>query len=147
MRNEDFVPLMRSLCAAFKQDPTTDLLIAYWMVFEEFSLDDFKRAVKRAVTECKFMPVPSELISLSGHLSVSERAVLAWTRVLSAVSTCGPYGAVEFEDRAINATVRNMGGWPTFCGLFVPMILCSLGSFNFGSKSIVTVAAFCARDP
>jgi len=118
MRNEEFEPLMRVLCATFKREPSTDLLLAYWMVFEKFSIDDFTRSVKRAIAECKFMPVPAELISLSGHLGVSERAVLAWTRVLRAVSTCGPYKAIDFEDRAINAVIRNMGGWPTFCALF-----------------------------
>lgn len=118
MKNEEFEPLMRQLCASFNRTASVDVLLAYWLVFQNCDESSFRAGITRAITESRFMPVPSELLEFCGRRTVQERAILAYTSAVEAVSGLGPYKHVDFEDRALNAVIRSLGGWPTFCARF-----------------------------
>lgn len=114
---ERFRTLMQAMCATYRQQPSPALFEGYWLGLSGMSLGDFERAVRRALSGSKFMPAPAELRELGGELSTSARAVHAWNAVKGAIRSMGAYGSPDFDDKAINATIRNLGGWQRVCGL------------------------------
>lgn len=112
------VELVAGLCEAFNRQPTAVTFAAYEMGLEDVPLRALEGAVRRALKESRFMPTPAELRELAGELTGADRAAIAWECVLRHVSL-GPYKHVSFvDDRIINATIRNLGGWPTFLSRF-----------------------------
>jgi hypothetical protein len=100
------------LAEAFRQTASAGTLAAYEVGLAGVPDVDVERAVHRAIRECRFMPTAKELRELASGLRDGERAVLAWQVVLGV--RLDPYRHVSFDDPIINATIRNMGGWPTF---------------------------------
>jgi len=112
------VELVAGLCEAFNRTPTKATFEGYTIGLEDIPLPAIEGAVRRALRELRFMPTAAELRELAGDLSSSDRAVIAWDCVLKHLHL-GPYKHVSFvDDRIINATIRNMGGWPTFTSRF-----------------------------
>jgi len=107
--------LVSALAAAFGRDADQAMFMAYSMGLGDLPLADIERGVNRAIRECKFMPSPAELRELSGVMTVKQRAVIAWDAFDAAVQRYGYYNSVDFDDKTINATVRNLGGWCAAC--------------------------------
>ena len=117
-RYERIVELVTGLCETFGRTASAATFMAYELGLEGLDINVIEAAVGRALRECRFMPVPSELRELSGEPSAQDRATLAWDCVLKSVHL-GPYKHVSFsDDRIINATIRNLGGWPMFLSRF-----------------------------
>jgi hypothetical protein len=115
---ERLVHLVAGLCEAFNRTPSQATFMAYEIGLEDLPISAIELAVRRALRECRFMPSPAELRELSGEMSAEDRATVAWDCVLSNVHL-GPYKHVSFaDDRIINATIRNLGGWPMFVSRF-----------------------------
>lgn len=112
-RNE----LIAALALAFGKESPTAMLLGYAMGLDDITTPELKRAVQRAMKECKFMPVPMELRELAGIATGSQRAALAFDIFANAVSIHGVYASVTFDDPLINATVRNLGGWERCCNV------------------------------
>jgi hypothetical protein len=110
----EFVGIITALAVTFGREASEALLTGYWMALQDLPLDDLKRAAARAIHERTFMPVPAELRELAGELTPEARAVIAWKAALDAERLHGYYGSVDFDDKAVNATIRNMGGWEKF---------------------------------
>lgn len=107
--------LVSALAAAFNRDADQSLFTAFKLGCGDLPIADVERGVGRAIRECKFMPSPAELRELSGVMTPKHRAVLAWDAFDAAVGREGFYRSVDFDDRLINATVRNLGGWREAC--------------------------------
>ncbi|MEL6544368.1 MAG: DUF6475 domain-containing protein [Myxococcota bacterium] len=110
-----FMQDLEGLCAAFGREADKATLHGYFMGLEDMPIDAFRAACRRAVRECKFMPKPAELRQLGGELNGSSRALSAWQELERALSSVGSYQSVDFEDPAINAAVRGLGGWVYLC--------------------------------
>ncbi len=108
-----FATAIGALAVVYRREADQTLLEAYWMFLKELDLRQIQTAVAEAGRTLEFMPTPSELRSLAGIISPSQRAVYAYATVLRGVPEIGSYRSVDFEDRAINATVRFLGGWPS----------------------------------
>jgi hypothetical protein len=93
------------------------MLLGYWIALRDLSLEDFERGCEKALRTCRVMPSPAELLELAGVMSATMRAALAWDALKRALRTGGSWRSVDFDDPAINATVRNLGGWARLCGL------------------------------
>lgn len=118
MRNSDlerFTLDIEALFTTFRADVTEAKLQAYWMAMQHVDIERADAAVSRAITECQFMPSPSELLILSGEMTPQDRAVRAWDSVRKAIGSHGAYSSVDFDDPLINAAIRNMGGWERLC--------------------------------
>lgn len=100
------------LCESFRQKVSQVTLQAFEWGLEGIGIDAVEAATKRALRECKWMPNPSELRELAGERKPADAAEVAWLDFLRSASL-GPYRHVNFSDGVINATVRNLGGWPT----------------------------------
>lgn len=110
-----FTLAIEMLASSFKRDPEPAMFEGYWWGLEDMGLEALESACKRAVRECKYMPLPVELRRLAGLLSPQARAVKAWDAVVAAIAAHGGYQSVQFDDPLTNAAVRTVGGWRYLC--------------------------------
>jgi hypothetical protein len=105
-----------ALASSFRQEAGEDVFLAYSMALDDLPIEGVELSVRRAMRECKFMPTAAELRELANHdVSLNDRAVLAFEALSRAIKGLGPYKSVDFDDRAINATVKLLGGWDAVC--------------------------------
>lgn len=62
----------------------------------------------------QFMPKPADLVRAL-HGTQTDRALLAWGKVLDAAQRVGAYTSVCFDDGLIHAVVEDLGGWIKVC--------------------------------
>lgn len=110
-----FAELITALATSFNREADRPMLMGYRMGLEDLPIEDIARAVARAMKDCRFMPTPAELRELAGVVNLKQRAILAWDALDAAVVAHGYYRSVDFDDRVINAAVRNLGGWKAVC--------------------------------
>jgi hypothetical protein len=90
------------------------MLQVYTLALGDLTTDQVQTAVMRAIREVPRMPRPAELRELAGaNIGSDTKAIEAWDDVLRAVPI-GSYKWLDFGDQRINATIRNLGGWPSF---------------------------------
>lgn len=117
MRPNDAIRFARAIGAlgeTYRQPVTAVTISAYEMGLDDLSIGVIEKAIKRALREKKFFPTVAELRELAGDLSPADRCVVAWDAVKRAHRSHGFYGSVDFDDKAINAAVRSLGGWEVF---------------------------------
>lgn len=114
---EELLELVCALAAVFNREADEALQLGYVMGLRDVPLDAARRAVERAIRECKFMPSPAELRELVGEIRPDQRAALAWGVANQAVRVIGPYRSVVFDDPVLNATLARLGGWVWFCDI------------------------------
>lgn len=107
--------LVSVLASTYGRQATPALLEGYLVGLEGLLLEEIEQAVKKALRTSKFMPTPAELRELAGDMKAEDAAVMAWDIATRAVQFIGWYRSVQFEDPAISATIRSLGGWQKFC--------------------------------
>lgn len=95
---------------SFGRKTTETTFEAYIMGLEGLTSEQVMFATKAATASCKFMPTPAELRELSGELRITDRAEKAWQAWEAAIRQHGGYKTLDFDDPAINATIRSLGG-------------------------------------
>jgi len=108
-----FKNAIAALCIAFNREATPHTFEAYWMGLGDLPLSAVELACAMAIRSKRFMPMPVELRELSGEKTDDQRSVAAWGDVQRAVPR-GSYKHIDFCDPLINATIRTLGGWPSF---------------------------------
>lgn len=115
---QDFAVTIAALFSTFGQEATRDIMHGYWLGLCDLGLEVVQGAVAKAIRECDRLPRPAELRRLTGLSSKAEDlAIAAWNDVLKAVPA-GPYKHLDFADKLVNATIRSLGGWPSFLSRF-----------------------------
>lgn len=112
-----FVTAIGAMLETFGQEATKPILHGYWLGLGDLELGDLQAAVAKAIRSCDRLPRPVELRRLAGEKTKDQRAIAAWGDVLRA-SSLGSYRHIDFQDRVINAVIRNLGGWPKFLERF-----------------------------
>lgn len=112
-----FALLVDSLAANFGKPAEEALLEAYWRALRDLPIESVERAVDAALRQCQHMPRGVELRELCGDMATETRAALAWEALRKAIGAHGSYRSVDFDDKVINATVRNLGGWQRLCAI------------------------------
>lgn len=107
--------LITVLASTYGRQASPALLEGYLVGLAGLELQEVEQAIGMALRTCKFMPSPAELRELAGEMRPDDAAVLAWEIACEAVSQYGWYRSVRFEDPAITATIRSLGGWQKFC--------------------------------
>ena len=109
-----FSTLLMGLMQSHQVEPTEAMLQVYSLALADLTADQMQTAVMRAIREVPRMPRPAELRELAGvNIGSDTKAIEAWADVQRAVPI-GSYKWVDFGDQRINATIRNLGGWPNF---------------------------------
>jgi hypothetical protein len=117
-RQEQIVQSLRALFGAFAAEATDDVLRGYAIGVGDMEPESLRIAVVTAIRECEFLPKPVQLRKFAGQaVSAESLAIAAWGDVLRAVPL-GPWKAVDFADKRINATLRLLGGWPAIIERF-----------------------------
>lgn len=106
-----------ALTAAFQKEPTKPLLLGYWLGLRDLDLSTVQKAVALGIRDSKFMPPPAALREFAGDEPVGVRCVRAWDAVKRAIREHGAYQSISFDDPAVNAAIRSLGGWVKICSL------------------------------
>lgn len=120
MRLEDhaeFSALLTDALAFYRQDVSRFALDVWWAACERFDIEQVRTALTAHAMDPErgqFAPKPADVVrQLAG--TATDRAMLAWGKVLGAISSVGAYTDVVFDDPAIHAVVEDLGGWPKVC--------------------------------
>jgi len=108
------------LAGSFRIDATDALYTAAILALDDIAPDALKIAVKRAITECKFMPSFAELRELAGvpkPPSPDDEAAIVWGQVRQAIRTIGGYGNPPDFGPAGNAALSSIGDWWSVTGM------------------------------
>ena len=86
-----FVTLIEVLTGGFGQDPSEEMLNAYWAGLQDLHLSEVKAGIKAALRTCERMPRPAHIRKLvgQGDLGPEHRAPLAWQAVRRALARHG----------------------------------------------------------
>uniref|UniRef100_A0A6M3IVP5 DUF6475 domain-containing protein n=1 Tax=viral metagenome TaxID=1070528 RepID=A0A6M3IVP5_9ZZZZ len=110
-RNE-FIKTMVGLYDMYGKVPSEFILDTYYGIFEEYTAEEFNKAVMKCLKEKVYnsVPKPAEIIEfLEG--TKDDKALIAWNQVLDAIRKGGYYSSVEFYDPIIPACINELGGW------------------------------------
>ena len=116
-RDKAFAATLGILASTFRQQLDAAAIEGYAMALDDLSLEDFRAVCKRALKECKFMPTPAELralVGLDAKSALKSDIAIAWERVRWARRHHSYTTGVDFGP-LVNAVIRTMGGWVTFC--------------------------------
>jgi len=97
----------------------------YLIALKVLTADEVGTALGRALSECKFMPSPAELLAFAGKGGAKDltfRMAQAWEAVVWAMNRYDYTDSVDFGS-LVNAIVRNMGGWVQLCNKTVPQLV------------------------
>ena len=83
------------------------LFVIFWMG----TLSVFDREIDRWMMPATRLASPSAQLPIKLDGTVTDRAALAWGKVLEAMSSVGAYSDVVFDDPAIHAAIEDCGGW------------------------------------
>jgi hypothetical protein len=113
----EFVRLLSDVLAYYRQDASKFTTSLFWGACQNFELEQVEKALNAHAMDAEkgvFPPKVADIVRvLSG--TVTDRAALAWGKVLEAMSCVGAYTDVVFDDPAIHAAIEDCGGWVKIC--------------------------------
>lgn len=112
-----FAALLTDVLAYYRQDCSDFTLSVWWTACQAFEMGQVSKALTAHATDAErgvYAPKVADVVrALSG--TVTDRAALAWGKVLGAMSAVGAYSDVVFDDPAIHAAIEDCGGWLKMC--------------------------------
>lgn len=112
-----FSELLTSVMAYYRQDASKFTLGLFWSACQPFDLEQVSKALNAHAIDAErgvYAPKVADIVRvLSG--TTTDRAALAWGKVLGSLSSVGAYSDVVFDDPAIHAAVEDCGGWVKMC--------------------------------
>lgn len=121
MTADEFEETIAVLIAGVGRRMEPKMVDAWRVALSDLSVEQLQAAIVKCLREYKFAGFPpvGQIREWAGAgeggLRIEDRAALAWDRVLEAIRNVGAYRSVNFDDPAINATIRTLGGWQTLC--------------------------------
>lgn len=107
----EFTKAMTYLGIAYNKEFTEEQVKVWYTFFNDTKIDDFKKAIKRIINKCKYLPSIAEIKSEIATLNVKElqlNAECEWELVLQAIRKWGRLDNVAFEEITQN-TIRAVG--------------------------------------
>lgn len=111
-----FCEIMTGVAGMLQLTLTEFMLDTYFEIFQNYSIEQFKKAVLDVLKTSKYhtFPKPAEILEfLEG--TRDDKALMAWLQVMEAVQKGGYYASIEFVDPIIGHCVLELGGWQWFC--------------------------------
>ena len=113
----DFLALVADVLAYHRQPASEFVLGVWWEACKAFSMEQVQKALQAHAMDPergRFAPLVADVVRvLQGP--TTDRAAVAWGRVLTSMQGIGAYSDIDFGDPAIHAAVRDLGGWPKLC--------------------------------
>jgi hypothetical protein len=112
MTKKEFYAVFKVMAEYYGAKPTDALMEIYWQTFQNWSLEDFKRACN-LIMQTRVYPslpkIPEITEMIQGR--PEDRAALAYETLVKTMRQIGSWETVIFEDGAISRAVEAMGGW------------------------------------
>lgn len=113
-KSKRFLTLLNALMATKGIEPNENMVLGYALALSDLTDDQLQTGFVQALREVDGMPSPAKIRELAGvSIGSDTKAIEAWDDVQRAVPI-GSYKWLDFGDQRINATIRNLGGWPNF---------------------------------
>ena len=103
--------------AYYGKDTSDFMLSLWWDACENFSYEQVAKALNVHAKDAErgvFAPKVADIVRVLQGTS-TDRAALAWGKVLGAMGSVGAYQDVVFDDAAIHAAIVDCGGWTKIC--------------------------------
>jgi hypothetical protein len=114
---KEFALLIAGVYAYHRQPCSEALITMYWRGCQRWTIEQVTTAIDRLTVDPEAGRFPPKIADIVRVLegTATDRAALAWGKVLEAMSAVGAYRDVVFDDPAIHAAVQDLGGWPKLC--------------------------------
>jgi hypothetical protein len=113
-KQKRFGIIVGALLEAHSQEATAPRLLGYWLALKDLDLRLIEQAVVTALQTIKGRPAdPAQLREIATGGSVEVLAVSAWADVVRS-RNISYMTDLDFEDRIINAVIRNLNGRENF---------------------------------
>jgi hypothetical protein len=113
----EFAKLITDVMAYYRQDASNFTIQLFWNACQSVELEHIQKAFQAHCMDAErgvFPPKVADIVrALSG--TVTDRAAMAWGKVLEAMGSVGAYSDVVFDDPAIHAAIEDCGGWVKMC--------------------------------
>jgi hypothetical protein len=113
----EFSRLLTNVMAYFGKDCTPFVLDLWWGACTNFSIEQVRKALNAHAMDAErgvYAPKVADIVRVLAGTS-TDRAALAWGKVLGAMGSVGAYSDVVFDDPAIHAAIVDCGGWTKIC--------------------------------
>jgi hypothetical protein len=111
-----FCEIMTGVAGMLQVTLTEFMLDTYFEMFQNYSDEQFKKAIFEVLKTSKYhtFPKPAEILEfLEG--TRDDKALVAWLQVMEAVQKGGYYTSIEFADAITPEVIDQLGGWAWFC--------------------------------
>jgi hypothetical protein len=112
-----FSGLITDVMAYYGKDASPFVLSLWWDACSRFSFEQVAKALNTHAKDAErgvYAPKVADVVRvLQG--TTTDKAALAWGKVLSALGAVGAYQDVAFDDAAIHAAITDCGGWTKVC--------------------------------
>jgi len=113
--DRDRISEVLTILADHYQRPMTPAALAFYVdCVDALPYEAVERALRALGQSEQFWPMPARVHEFVNG-TATERALLAWMRVETAMTVAGPYASVDFEDPVLHVTIQQLGGWPLMC--------------------------------
>jgi hypothetical protein len=112
-----FSALLTDVMAYYGKDCSSFMLDLWWDACQNFEYEQVAKALNAHAKDAErgmFAPKVADMVRILAGTH-TDRATLAWGKVLSAISSVGAYPDVVFDDPAIHASIADCGGWMKIC--------------------------------
>ncbi len=107
-----FSDLIDAMASAFRKEASKAMKHGYWLGLLDLTIEQVETAIGNAIRQHKYMPSVADLREYAGIPGPEEIVALAFQALDHATDRYEPVDTVSFDDPVLNATVRNLGGWP-----------------------------------
>ena len=121
MTRDEFNKAMSILISSVGRAMPDEQVQAWWIMLNDLTADQLNRGIVETVITHKFAGFPPLGVVRENSIGqtallASERALLAWDRVVAAIRQHGAYQSVEFDDPLVMVTIRSIcSSWPHLC--------------------------------
>lgn len=112
-----FAEALGDVYALYRADLSPGVMRIWWAALQAYDLPAVREALGRHAVNPdtgQFLPKPADVVKMLGG-STLDAAMVAWSKVESAVQRCGAYATVAFDDPLIHRVLDEMGGWVQVC--------------------------------
>jgi hypothetical protein len=113
----EFAKLITDVLGYYRQDASSFTLSLWWQACQGFEMEQVSKALSGHAMDAErgvYAPKVADVVRVLAG-TMTDRAALAWGKVLGAMSAVGAYSDVVFDDPAIHAAIEDLGGWVKVC--------------------------------
>lgn len=113
----EFTRLLTDVMAYYRQDASIFVIELFWNACQNFEFEQVSKALTAHAMDAErgvYAPKVADLVRVLAG-TTTDRAALAWGKVLESISSVGAYSDVVFDDPAIHASIEDCGGWVKIC--------------------------------